>query len=383
MRGYRTKLRALALIAPLAASVGALIGGEWAARRWVDQGDALDRVGGLLRMDVSLGWRQKENVRIRFMGVPVATNSQGLRAPESSAAPATGSSQEGSVLVLGPSSTFGWGVPESGTYARRLEAALREGGRRVSVVNAGQIGFSSWQGLRFYDEEFRRLPPRVLVLAYGANDVDRYRFFFQDRRPDSAALEPRRSAVAVAVRNTLRDLAGLRWLSRTASGWRGSLGCLPDGTRPPYSIDVPSLRVPPEEFAAGLDLFARRAREDGASLVLMTTPYRLERRPGASAENEAKYRRSSVLAAQGLCEQAREAFEQARSLEPYRIASSLDEYNEIVRRSAARLGVPLVDVERLLSRDESLFVDPIHPSGEGHRRIARILTEAVRPLMGE
>lgn len=355
----------------------ALASGEWAARRAVERADALDRVGGLLRADVRLGWRQKERVEVRLMGVPTSTDSLGLRSPGLGDGPAPA----GPVLVLGPSSTFGWGVLEPETYARRLEASLRGEGRELSVVNAGQIGFSSWQGLRYYDDELRALAPRVLVLAYGANDVDRYRFFFHDRRPDSAALEQGRPEFQVAALNALRALASARRLSRAAARWRGRFSCLPDGASHSEAHSVPSLRVPPEEFRAGLDLFASRAREDGASLVLMTTPYRLERREGALAENETLYRRSGALAARGLCAQAREAFERARSLEPARIASSLEDYNEIVRRSARRLGVPLVDAERLLGRDGALFADPIHPSSEGHRLIARALAGAVRPLL--
>jgi lysophospholipase L1-like esterase len=134
--------------------------------------------------------------------------------------------------------------------------------------------------------------------------------------------------------------------------------------------------VPPDEFAANLERFARYARDAGASVVFLTTPYRLAK-AGDPDESEREYRLSADLAARGECGRSRDAFERARASEPARIARDLGEYNAIMRRAAARLRAPLVDAEGLLGQEGGMFVDLIHPSGEGHNRIARSLADTI------
>ena len=96
---------------------------EALARGWVDRfGDPLDRSMVLLRLDRQLGWRQKADFSGTFMSVPVRTNELGLRSPPMEVARQAADR----IVILGPSSTFGWGVTEEATYARRLEWLLTE-----------------------------------------------------------------------------------------------------------------------------------------------------------------------------------------------------------------------------------------------------------------
>src|SRR6056300_1710410 len=73
----------------------------------------------------------------------VSTNSDGLR----TAIEVTDPKKTLRIMTLGCSTTFGWGVADSETYPARLQHYLTEAGYgNVEVVNAGQPGYTSFQG---------------------------------------------------------------------------------------------------------------------------------------------------------------------------------------------------------------------------------------------
>ena len=330
---------------------------EFAARYWVARaGDPLDRAMAVMRPDSRLGWRQRENFTGRFYGVALETNAQGLR---SARLPAPGEPGR-RVLLLGPSSTFGWGVVEDSTYARRLERELNQGLKTpVAVINAGQIGYSSWQGLRLYREELSALKPDVVVLAYGVNDVDRYRFMGRNTRPDRLALAGERD---VSVESLLSRSALLTRLRRGAGALRFRFSC-----------DLPraGLRVPPADYAENLEALLAEARRSGAQAVLLTSAFKYRRSAEEAARCDQEYALSAGLAAEGRCGEARAAFERARKLEPARLERDLRAYNELVRAAARREKAVLIDAEALLGPGQLL--DPVHPNEEGHAILGRAL----------
>ena len=119
--------------------------GEWAVRSWIRaRGDGLARAHLVLEPDAELGWRQRPNLDTSFEGQELHTNSIGLRGRENY-------TPHPKVLVLGPSSTFGWGVTELESYPGQLQAALARAGGASVVINAGEIGFSLVQGRRLYE----------------------------------------------------------------------------------------------------------------------------------------------------------------------------------------------------------------------------------------
>src|SRR6202521_5424036 len=71
-----------------------------------------------------------------LMGADVAINSQGLRDKEYTLRKPSGTYR---VMMLGDSTTFGWGVPVDATVAKILEQKLNAAdlGRSFEVVNAG------------------------------------------------------------------------------------------------------------------------------------------------------------------------------------------------------------------------------------------------------
>lgn len=389
---------------------------EVAAHQWIERvGDPLDRSMAVLQMDADVGWRQKANFRGTFLDTPLETNEIGLRnTPLSLLRDATKR-----ILVLGPSSTFGWGVVEAATYARQLERQLRQRlpDTPVQVINAGEIGFSSWQGVEFYRKVLRDLQPDLVVIAYGANDVDRHRFFFDDPLPDRLALSRARSSSAVAWQNAVGRLQFVHVARRALVRLTSRFACLMGSGMEQAEHAIVSLRVPPSDFIDNLHVLIALAQQDGAGVILMNTGFLLPQFPlvaeqrleqsrdlfamgmkhlesrdasqaaeaflGSLASNPhqcvAYYGLSFSLAALRDCNAARQASDAARANEPARVARDLRIYNRLVSALAAEVDIPFVDVQAILSDGppEAMFLDPIHFTPEGHARLASALTDTI------
>jgi lysophospholipase L1-like esterase len=190
----------------------------------------------------------------------VTINSEGFRGPMVSKTKAAGTFR---VVVLGDSVTFGYGVSESDTYPRQLERRLRAlehkpaafaGRPHVEVVNAGVIGYSSWQGRVLYDERIRDYSPDLVVVQFGYND--HHSAESSDRQKyDSRYLRPFASAVEKSAFYQLAARVGNRiWGSRLDH--------------------EPVARVSVDEFGLNLLALQRRAAADGARVLFLITPVR-------------------------------------------------------------------------------------------------------------
>lgn len=74
------------------------------------------------------------------------------------------------IIAFGDSLTAGFGLPESESYPFLLEAALRERGHRVTVINAGVSGETTRGNLERANF-IRRQNPDVVLLGIGGNDA--------------------------------------------------------------------------------------------------------------------------------------------------------------------------------------------------------------------
>lgn len=97
----------------------------------------------------------------------VSTDANGLRAPLHAEKKPAGGYR---VMTLGCSTTFGWGVEDRESYPARLETILGEGGHQVEVINGGQPGHSSFQGLWLWDRSLKRYEPDVVIFGYLVQD---------------------------------------------------------------------------------------------------------------------------------------------------------------------------------------------------------------------
>jgi len=73
------------------------------------------------------------------------------------------------LAAYGDSLVHGYGLAPGDTLPERLEAALRQEGWEVTIVNAGNSGDTTASGLARLDWTLAE-PPDALLLALGAND---------------------------------------------------------------------------------------------------------------------------------------------------------------------------------------------------------------------
>jgi len=158
----------------------------------------------------------------------VRTSSDGLRDEEWPSSAST-------VLALGCSTTFGWGVEAAESWPAQLEARLG-----VPVVNAGVPGHSSHQGRRFASPLIDR-DPALAIIAWGIRDAEGAARFDHQARP---ATFPRSTRLYRLLRNLLPRRARAR--------------------------SVP--RVSPEDLADNLHAVVSQALARGVAVVLLDFP---------------------------------------------------------------------------------------------------------------
>ena len=108
-----------------------------------------------------------------LMGVDVNINSQGLRDYEYSLAK---SPETYRIMMLGDSTTLGWGVPLEATVPKLLERQLNEGRPpgidRFEVLNAGVGNYNTVQEVAYYETIGKAFDPDFIVLVFFINDPE-------------------------------------------------------------------------------------------------------------------------------------------------------------------------------------------------------------------
>ena len=163
--------------------------------------------------------------------------------------------QATSLVVLGDSIAYGWGVRYAESFPALLQESLRRlpaGGAPWHVVNAGMPGDTVLMGYARYAQDVRPFHPKVLLISFGLNDGALRRTPVDTRR-EMSWLVGRRLGRLVA------------WLARRLAGtiarWRGRSQVIVTREAQP--------RVRPWIFQACLSQLVRRARRDGATVHLM------------------------------------------------------------------------------------------------------------------
>ncbi len=297
----------------------------------------LQEILAVLQRDAWLLWRQRPHLDTTFQGAAVRTDGRGMRvgAPAPGPAPrAAGGARPLTVVCLGASPTFGYGVRHEQTYAHLLQERLRATLRRpVRVIDAAMIGHSTFQGLRLLRAEILPLRPDLITIPYVLNDVDSYRFFYSDGRPDKRArpLGPR----LTAVRNLLdrsRLFHALERLVQLLAGRRASLGDSALQVHPPGSV-----RVSPGDYRANLTAMVALARAQRIPVVLLKMPVNLP--PSAPVPAAARAQGRALLAQararveQGDCDGAGPLLRRALGQDP-----SLGGAHHYLGRCALRQG---------------------------------------------
>lgn len=332
---------------------------------------------GYMMEDAALGWRGAPHERwintvyvqwARSKGKKVPeddgllTNSLGLRDTEL-ATPRP--PHQVRVWAMGDSSVAGSGCPSAETYAQRLERTLSDpwtedaATREVEVINAGIPGYTTFQSL-FQLEENLSLGLDV-VMVYSMNS-DR---MSTRGTSDAVYFNGWRHVIA---RDPLGFLATYRWL-------RWGLQHGPAEGRPR------ELRVPLGAYQANLNRVVELGKERGFSVLFIIPPTPMDLLQPmdpdlytiTDAASEGRVAQDVAFAEKaGWSSQVPERFRQVMSLVGH------------------RAGVPVIDgpaavIAAWKARDyddpADLFVDEIHPSGEGHRVLAEAILPELRPLV--
>ena len=75
------------------------------------------------------------------------------------------------VLNLGDSTTFGVSVEPGANYSKQLAVLLQQWRPdQYEVINAGVAGYSTYQGLRYFQGKGLAFKPDLIIVSFGYND---------------------------------------------------------------------------------------------------------------------------------------------------------------------------------------------------------------------
>lgn len=336
--------------------------------------------------DPELGWRKVPGAQARFSmreyDVEVRVNSHGMRDVERSYERPVGTRR---ILAVGDSFVEGLGVAGEEVFTRVLERSLAARGMPVEVLNGGTSGYGTDQELLFYRSQGRRYRPDVVaLLVFPGNDLDENGGTAGGRKPRFALEEgglrlenvpvpppARRAPAPVEVRGDapLSPSALVDWVGRRLL--RGSPRAYDLGVRlrlwprqalvmrrQDTKIYLCDRRNPEVESAwqvteALLRAFAGEVAADGARLVLVHVPNRIEVDPRAWEASVGRF-----------------AWEPGR-LCPGVLSARLHEV-------AGRVGVEVLDLSEPLRQAQgrwasAYYAEDTHWNARGHAVAAREL----------
>lgn len=325
----------------------------------------LYRARRILQVDSELGWRQQPNLSTSFEANSLWTDSLGFRINSSAH---TIDINQAELITLGPSSAFGWGVSSEETYTQLAAEALK-----LPALNASEIGYSSLQGLRLYQQYFSYLPKaKAALIAYGVNDLDKFRFFAESFESDKDFFE--KSPFQFSLLSRLAKFSSLTSLL--------SLG----SQELSYHWDCRSLthisqRSNIDQSMLALKELIMHLKENHITPFLINTPYYLAHRPSDFDRDLMlrNYRQAEAAANVGNCREALTYLQLAKAQEPERVAQDVQLFNIALRYFSEESHVSLIDAYQLLDTHnaDKNFVDPVHPSAIGHQIISRQVIKSV------
>jgi len=273
-------------------------------------------------------------------------NSQGLRTMEFVGPKPR---DEYRIIALGGSTTEDVWTEDGRHWPWWLERELDSGHRRVRVLNSGMSAYTSAHTLvRLQFDALDHSPDLVLVMhnindlvvnyyaAVSSQPVDgHYRAPYADKQftghMDESDIVVSRLVNAVRGRMQRRQLA--------------------DGVPTDYRIDN------------GLRYFRRNLRSIHAVGAAHQTPVVFITMPLCASE--AVYRRVEL--------QGRQRFSAPLPKDFARFNDDFARYNQAIMDTAAEVGAPVIDMNRLFGGDDQWFSDFVHYNAEGSRRFGQLL----------
>jgi len=274
------------------------------------------------------------------------------------------------VVLLGGSTTFGWGVDDAHTIDAHMRRLFSERfpGSRVEVVNLALDGYDSYQLLERLRTDGLPLDPDVVILNTGVNDVRNA--WFRDIRDGD-----RRTLLYLATMDQARyerarggPTAWTRakhylYLARVPGWVRGQLSA----TSARSTVAEQGL---PEYHWDAVDYFERNVRRsielatetlDGVAILLSTPPSSLRTKYAPNDPPNANY-----------------WIRDAETTQVYRdsLSARLRQVAEVEAASGRE-----VAYVRHAEIPPELFLDDAHLTSEGNLRVAEDFVAAVEPFL--
>lgn len=290
----------------------------------------------VFKKDQQLFWRFRTDRTVTsrfFENRSYRINSHGLRGNDISDV-----KTKKRILTLGNSCTFGWAITDDQTYAHQLEIMLDSD---YEVINAGIPGYSSLQGLRFFEQDLLELQPDIVTIMFAWND----HWVAADRIADKDQKFP--PQFLLDCQNQLSRLQSYRLLKKLLLS---QLEVHPDSTWDRSSIVY---RVSHQDFARNLMDICKLCTDRGITPILLTSPA-----PSLDRYGQDRDWAPAVRYHQNYCWETRQ------------VATAFD--------------VDIVDAEKELNSHDGMYDDIrhdfIHFNAAGHRIIAGLLADKVREL---
>ncbi len=122
----------------------------------------------------NLGHRHVPNRSKILYGVEIKTNSLGLRANKEYAIPKPKGIKR--ILILGDSTTMGWGVAYNESYPHVLESLLiKNSTEKFEVINAAVGNYNAINELEAL-KNFMCLEPDIIILGFQINDIEEVKY---------------------------------------------------------------------------------------------------------------------------------------------------------------------------------------------------------------
>lgn len=304
----------------------------------------LREVFRVIELDAGTMWRNKPNLDLSFYNTTVTTNNLGLRYGLN-----TGNNQN-ILLNLGASPDFGWGVEYEQTYSAQIQHHFQES---LKVINAGMIGHSSHQGRRIVEELLIRYRPKLVTIPYVINDLDRFRFYFNDGLADKSHSPSGQLKIALF---NMAIKTHSYWLVQSLyeKVLLGS-GLIDTSIKAKARVDL-------QDYIENMKSIAELVKAHDATPIFIIFPVKLPVSPECANSTIGRVTSRKCLAVT--------------------INNECQHYNNALADFARGLDLPVVDVRDALLGDQSKnFLveqgDYIHPSGHGHRIMASLIINEI------
>jgi lysophospholipase L1-like esterase len=191
----------------------------------------------------------------------VSSNADGLRTLDADRVKKEGTYR---VMALGCSTTFGWGVDDKETYPAQLQTLISTSDRiNVEVINAGQPGYTSFQGRWLWDEVLKHYSPDVVLIGYVVQDARK------------AAYSDKSQAILQKDNRFLKD--HVLYNSRAYLALRSLLGTVQIAAKErPQNGQGGIYRVPPVDYVDNIRALVSQVQAVGATPVLFGFPLERE-----------------------------------------------------------------------------------------------------------